>query len=70
MKERLSIIDQSSADCEAFLFRYRRAYLRSVGGEIGISDLRDLALREAAAMIEVVQELDAAALRVGRGDRR
>ena len=67
MKEpRMSIIDKSAADCEAFLRRHRLAYLRSVGGEIGITDLRDLALREAAAMIEYVQEMDAAALRAAK----
>jgi hypothetical protein len=69
MKEQLSIIDKGAADCEAFLRRHRRAYLRSLSGEIGITDLRDLALREAAAMIEMVQEMDTAALRrATRGD--
>ncbi len=46
-----SIIDNAIADSEAFLDRFRRAYLRQVGAERGITDLRDIALREATALI-------------------
>jgi hypothetical protein len=52
-----SIIEQKISETERFLARHRRAYLRSVGSEIGLSDLRDLALREAVAMIELAQSL-------------
>lgn len=62
-KPRMSIIDKSAADCEAFLRRHRLAYLRSVGAEIGITDLRYLAMREIAELVEMVREMDAAALR-------
>jgi hypothetical protein len=53
----MSIIGKATADCEAFLRRHRLAYLRSVGGEIGITDLRDLAMHEATAMIELTRDL-------------
>jgi hypothetical protein len=62
-KPRMSIIDKSAADCEAFLRRHRLAYLRSVGTEIGITDLRYLAMREITELVEMVRNLDAAALR-------
>ena len=53
-----SILDAKIAEGEAFLNRYRRAYLRSLCDEMGFPvDLRDAALREAAAMIELARDL-------------
>ena len=57
-----SIMDGLVAKRQDFLARYRLAYLASVGRELGFVttlDLRDLALREAAEMIELARELDA-----------
>lgn len=57
MNTQPSIIDQSNADCEAFLCRFRLAYLHGVGKEIGINDLRYLAMREIAELVDLVRAL-------------
>ena len=44
----LSVVEQRIAAREAFLRLYRRAYVRSIGAELGIWDLSIVALREAA----------------------
>jgi hypothetical protein len=62
----LSIIDRGIAETEAFLARHRRGYLRGVGAELGINDLRYLAMREIAELVEMVREMDAAALRAAQ----
>jgi len=56
-----SIVNHRIAEHEAFLARFRRSYLLSVGREmccITAPDLRDLALREAEAMIALARELE------------
>jgi hypothetical protein len=53
-----SIIEKHIQDREAFLARYRRAYLASVCAEMGIqTDLRRVAMIEARAMIEIAESL-------------
>ena len=57
-----SIIDAAIQKQQEFLARYRLAYLAAVGRELGFVttlDLRDLALREAAEMIELARALNA-----------
>jgi hypothetical protein len=58
-----SIMQKRIEADQEFLRRYRLAYLRSIGAEIGITDLRDVALREARAMIEAVEDFSSAELR-------
>lgn len=56
-----SIQTQRTAEQQAFLARYRRAYLLSVGRERGMvakPDLRELAMQEAEAMIALARELE------------
>lgn len=67
----LSVIAKRIAEHEKFMRQMRRFYLRTVGLELGFSsaapaDLADLALREAAAMIEMAQELLAEERRTAR----
>ena len=53
-----SIIETRIAEREAFLARYRKTYLVSVCHENGRTiDLREAALREAVAMIELATDL-------------
>ena len=54
-----SVVDEILDEREAFLSRYRSLYLASICSEMGVAvDLRDAALREAAAMIELAREFD------------
>jgi hypothetical protein len=53
-----SLIETRIAEREAFLARYRKTYLVSICHESGHAvDLREAALREAVAMIEVATDL-------------
>lgn len=54
-----SVVDAAVEEREVFLNRYRRAYLKSIAAELGLSDLQDIALRKSAAMIEIARELTA-----------
>jgi hypothetical protein len=54
----VSIIEAKMAEQEVFLNRFRRLYLKSLCAEMGFPvDLRDMALREASAMIELARDL-------------
>lgn len=54
----VSIIEEQTNKDQEFLRRNRIAYLRTVGAEMGMpSDLRNIALREARAMIEFAEDL-------------
>lgn len=55
-----SILATKIAEREEFLKKYRRVYLRSVGAEMGMTDLLDIALRESAALVEFAQDMIAA----------
>jgi hypothetical protein len=53
-----SVIEEILDERESFLRRYRTIYLASLCSEMGITvDLREMALREAGAMIELAREL-------------
>jgi hypothetical protein len=55
-----SLMEEGIAKRQEFLAKFRISYLCSVGREMGFMnspDLRDLALREAAALIELAREL-------------
>ncbi len=54
------------AERVTFLARFRHAYVRSVGAELGISDLQNVALREAVALIEFAQSLASASVAAGK----
>lgn len=55
-----SILDGHAAESAKARDTIRRAYLRTMAAEWGFPvDLRDIALREIAAMAELVQDLDA-----------
>jgi hypothetical protein len=55
-----SLQAQRLADREAYLARYRRTYLATICGEGGFeTDLRAAALREIAALAELVRQFDA-----------
>jgi hypothetical protein len=53
----LSVVEQRIVEREAFLRLYRRAYVRSIGAELGIIDLSVVALREAASLVDFANEL-------------
>lgn len=53
-----SLQAQRAADTDRYLRRHRRAYLRTVAAELGLpsTDLRDIAIREIAALAEFIAE--------------
>jgi hypothetical protein len=53
-----TFLDQVVDEQQTFLRRYRVAYLRSVAAEMGMpnSDLRDVALREAVALVRFAMD--------------
>lgn len=65
----MSINGEIIRDRERFLSRYRIAYLAAVSRELGFVtslDLHDMALREAAAMLELARELAAGPRKSGK----